>query len=65
MKNIFNSLKGILGNEQDPLLGAIKKAMRILAYDYETDNDGKSITWKSHATLTPLAKQDCPPLATI
>ena len=21
--------------------------------------------WKSHATLTPLAKQDCPPLATI
>jgi|GEM_PF-3168556 len=22
-------------------------------------------TWKSHATLTPLAKQDCPPLATI
>lgn len=44
MKNIFNSLKGILGNEQDPLLGAIKKAMRILAYDYETDNDGKSIT---------------------
>ena len=23
------------------------------------------IRWKSHATLTPLAKQDCPPLATI
>ena len=22
-------------------------------------------SWKSHATLTPLAKQDCPPLATI
>lgn len=44
MKNIFNSLKGILGNEQDPLLGNVKKAMRILAYDYETDNDGKSVT---------------------
>ena len=25
----------------------------------------KDGTWKSHATLTPLAKQDCPPLATI
>ena len=24
-----------------------------------------SASWKSHATLTPLAKQDCPPLATI
>ena len=24
-----------------------------------------SLKWKSHATLTPLAKQDCPPLATI
>ena len=23
------------------------------------------LSWKSHATLTPLAKQDCPPLATI
>ncbi len=25
----------------------------------------KRDVWKSHATLTPLAKQDCPPLATI
>ena len=25
----------------------------------------KNARWKSHATLTPLAKQDCPPLATI
>ena len=34
------------------------------------DNEGNRINklvgvWKSHATLTPLAKQDCPPLATI
>ena len=29
------------------------------------DNRLKQIDWKSHATLTPLAKQDCPPLATI
>ena len=24
-----------------------------------------NLVWKSHATLTLLAKQDCPPLATI
>lgn len=33
-----------------------------------TDNvsvSGYEVRWKSHATLTPLAKQDCPPLATI
>ena len=46
--------------------------MRLFCYYFVTrirwsnkTNSYICIGWKSHATLTPLAKQDCPPLATI
>ena len=39
------------------------------AINFRTDGEQperiRELAWKSHATLTPLAKQDCPPLATI
>ena len=42
----------------------------LFVYIWESDVTFPSFSafrsyWKSHATLTPLAKQDCPPLATI
>ena len=48
-------------------VGAKNTLYRIFYYDcYPLDKKYHNpISWKSHATLTLLAKQDCPPLATI
>lgn len=39
MKNLFNSLKNMLGGDQDPRMSTIKKAMRSLGYDCKVSDD--------------------------
>lgn len=41
MKNFFNSLKSMLGGDQDPRMSAIKKAMHSLGYDCKVSDDKK------------------------
>lgn len=41
MKNFFNSLKSMLGGDQDPRMSAIKKAMHSLGYDCKVSDDQK------------------------
>lgn len=36
------------------------KSYTLVWVDYNDNLDNCRDTWKSHATLTPLAKQDCP-----
>ena len=41
MKNLLNSLKSMLGGDQDPRMNAIKKAMHSLGYDCKVSDDKK------------------------
>lgn len=61
--SIFNSLKNMLGGDQDPRMGAIKKAMRSLGYDCKVADDKKyafcqlpadsALRYKSRVLLRP------------
>lgn len=63
MKNILNSLKNMLGGDQDPRMSAIKKALRSLGYDCKVADDKKyafcqlpadnSLRYKSRVLLRP------------
>ena len=53
-------------NPKDGIITEKMLLNKILFYLWnDVCKDGEGDIWKSHATLTPLAKQDCPPLATI